>query len=358
MATYDRAESLPGQPSLTFSGTIGRTYPAAEFPRQDLLIDPSRFDSEGNWAFCRFAGGEVPAVRMGFQRGGFNIGTADRKPDRDLLQLHLEVMGADGGRLWLPTGRFPASAVVSDPELLDMRLEGDGREIFHICGWPDMEWHFRSEEGELEAELRVKIGTVTILPDCLLPRCAFSMWETMGTARGAVRLAGRKVPVEGQVFYDHPRIVHAVRQVAPRKMYLYTTMYLEDGSGLFGYHAVDEQDRPIPYYCFGVYIDAAGKGTFLPEARTSRLEVGAEHIPTRWNLDWRGDGIAVRSDIAVRDLPLLKAWGSATAPRRRADFIIYPLVLEGTAELTAGGRTRSLSGHGLAEYFNAEHWPL
>jgi hypothetical protein len=172
-----------------------------------------------------------------------------------------------------------------------------------------------------------------------------------------VRIGGRRVPVEGKVFYDHPRIVNAVRPVKPRKMYLYTTMYFEDGSGLFGYHAVDEQDRPIPYYCFGVCIDPSGKGSFLPEAHTRRLQIGADQIPTRWRLDWKGNEVAVAAEITVRDLPLLKAWGSGSAPRRRSDFIIYPLVLDGNAEFTTGGRTKRLGGHGLAEYFNAEYWP-
>jgi hypothetical protein len=357
MAAKDLTESLPGQPSLNFSGLVGRTYPAGDFPKQDLLIDPRRFDSEGSWAFCRFSSEEVPAVRMGFQRGGFNIGSADRKPERDLLQLHLEVMGGDGGRLWLPTGRYPASAAVTDPARIDVRLEHDGREIFRVSGWPDMEWHFLSEEGELEAELEVKIDTVTILPDCLLPRCVFSMWETMGSAKGQVRIGGRQVPVEGKVFYDHPRIAHATRAVKPRKMYLYTTMYFENGSGLFGYHAVDEQERPIPYYCFGVYIDPSGKGSFLPEAHTRRLDVGEDFIPTGWSLEWKGGEVAVAAEIGVRDLPLLKAWGSKNAPRRRRDFIIFPLVLDGKAAVSVSGRTRSLAGWGLAEYFNAEHWP-
>ena len=358
MAASERTESLPGQTSLTFSGTVGGTCPAADFPKLDLLIDPRRYGSEGNWAFCRFASEEIPAVRMGFQRGGFNIGTADRQPDRDLLQLHLEVMGGDGARLWLPTGRYPASAVVNDPESLDVRLEQDGREIFRIRGWPDMEWHFRSEDDELETELEVKIDTVTVLPDCILPRCVFSMWETMGSAQGQIRIGSRKVRVQGKVFYDHPRIEHAVRAVAPRKMYLYTTMYFEDGGGLFGYHAVDDQDRPIPYYCFGVYIDPSGKGSFLPDAHTRRLQIGADHLPTSWSLEWKGSEVAVAANITVQDLPLLRAWGSEAAPRRRSDFVIYPLVLDGTAALTAGGRTHSLVGHGLAEYFNAERWPV
>jgi hypothetical protein len=295
---------------------------------------------------------------MGFQRGGFNIGTSERAVDRELLQLHLEVMGRDGARLWLPTGRYPASGVLNDLESLDVRLQSGGKEIFRLRGWPTMEWFFRSDDGDLEADFEVAIDTVTILPDCLLPRCVFSMWETMGSARGTVRIGARKLDVVGKVFYDHPRIVNDVRQVAPRKMYLYTTMYFEDGSGMFGYHAVDEQDRPIPYYCFGVYLDPAGRGSFLPEAKTRGLEIGADNIPTRWSLEWNGSGAAVEAEIAVQDLPLLKAWGSKNAPRRRSDFIIFPLVLDGKALVATGGRSRRLAGWGLAEYFNAEHWPL
>ncbi|OHD68932.1 MAG: hypothetical protein A2177_05165 [Spirochaetes bacterium RBG_13_68_11] len=357
MSEQGAIESLPGQPSKTFSGQIGRTCPAAEFPKQDLLLDTRRFDSEGYWAFCRFDSEEVPALRMGFQLGGFNIGTRDRVPDRDLLQLHLEIMGRDGGRLWLPTGRYPASLVANEAGALDVRLEHGGCEIFRVHGWPQMDWHFRSEEGELEAELRVAIDTVTILPDCLLPRCVFSMWETMGSAQGNVRIGSHTTRVEGKVFFDHPRIVHAVREVTPRAMYLYTTLYFGDGSGLFGYHAEDDQGRPIPYYCFGVYVDPAGRGSFLSSARDPRLAIGPDRMPTAWSFEWRGSDVLVNADITVRDLPLVRAWGSPSAPRKRSEFTCYPLVLDGKTSIGSSGRTSHLAGAGLAEYFNAAHYP-
>jgi hypothetical protein len=324
---------------------------------QDLLLDTRRFGSEGYWAFCRFTSEEVPALRMGFQLGGFNIGTSERVPDPGLLQLHLEAVRRDGGHLWLPTGRYPVSAVRNAPDTLDVRLDQGGQEIFSVRGWPAMEWHFRSEDGDLEAELHVAIDTVTILPDCLLPRCVFSMWETMGDAEGSVRVGSAKVPVSGKVFFDHPRIVHQARAVAPRAMYLYTTLYFEDGGGIFGYHAVDEQDRPIPYYCFGVYVDASGRGTFLPEARMGHLDIGSEDVPTRWGFQWQGSGMAVRAEIFVQDLPVARAWGSPTAPRNLKQFSIFPLVLDGEASITTAAGTRRLAGHGVAEYFNAKLWP-
>jgi hypothetical protein len=358
MCASKQSESLPGHPGLTYSGRIGETYPATGFPHKDLLLNTRSFDSEGYWAFCRFDSAEVPALRMGFQLGGFNIGTSAREPDPDHLQLHLEVMGRDGGRLWLPTGQYPASAVVVNHDALDVRLESGGQEIFRVRGWPEMDWHFRSEEGELEAELQVTVGTVTVLPDCLLPRCVFSMWETMGAARGFVRVGSREERVTGNVFFDHPRIIHAVRTVPPRTMYLYTTLRLEDGSGLFGYHAVDDQDRPIPYYCFGVHVDPAGRGTFLSRARTHRLEIGADALPTGWSFEWEGGGVSVRASVAVRDLPLVRAWGSPGVPTQRGEFTIFPLVLDGKVSITSAGHSRDLLGHGLAEYFNAEHWPV
>jgi hypothetical protein len=141
-------ESLPGQKSRTFSRVVGTTYPAAQFPKQDYLIDPSRFDSEGNWAFCRFTSQEIPAVRMGFQREGFNITATEKISDNSRLQLHLEIMTKDGAILWLPSGKYPSNKVTTNPKAMKIQLRVEDREIFSIRGWPGMEWRFRSEDGE------------------------------------------------------------------------------------------------------------------------------------------------------------------------------------------------------------------
>ena len=66
--------------SRLFDGAVGETQPASLVSKHDYLIDPARFPSEGNWAFCRFDGDEVPALRLGFQRGGFNGGIRERDP--------------------------------------------------------------------------------------------------------------------------------------------------------------------------------------------------------------------------------------------------------------------------------------
>jgi hypothetical protein len=350
-AKLERLESRPGQKSLTFSGLVGTTYPAAQFPKQDYLIDPSRFDSEGNWAFCRFTSEEIPAVRMGFQRGGFNITATEKIPDKSRLQLHLEIMTKDGAVLWLPSGKYPSSRVVTNPESMDIRLRVDNSVIFSIRGWPDMEWSFRSEDGEAEVNLHVPVRSVTVLPDCILPRCVFSMWEAVGDARGTVRYRDHTVSVEGKMFYDHPRIIHRASRAVPRNMYLYTTMHFEDGSSMFGYHAVDEKGNPIDYYCFGVYFDGSGRARFLSDARLTRLSIGQDNFPNHWQLRWRNEELAIEADIGVRDLHLLKSWGSPEVASGPKDF---PLVLDGHAKITGNGSERTLAGHGLAEYYNAQ----
>ena len=350
-------ESRPGQASLAFSKPVGSTLPAASLPLSDLLLDARRFPSEGCWAFCTFTSKEVPAVRMGFQRGGFNITAADRLPDPSLLQLHLEIMTRDGAILWLPTGRFPAGHVESHPHSLDISLREADREILRITGWPEMDWSLVSDDGEVEVKLHVTIDAVTILPDCLLPRCVFAMWESVGKARGTVRIRGKTERVEGRMFFDRPRVRNQTNPVIQRVMYLYTTMVLEDGSGIFGYHAEDESGAPIDSYCFGVHVSPSGQGRFLPKARLDRLDVDQDGLPRRWRFSWENTELGITADVIVRDMGMMRSWGSPTAPKSKKEYVIFPLVLDGQASVTeAGRRSGPLKGQGLAEYFNAALW--
>jgi hypothetical protein len=341
-------ESLPGQKSMTFSGTVGTTYIPAKFPQENYLIDASRFASEGNWAFCRFTSEEIPAVRMGFQRGGFNITPSDKLPEKSRLQLHLEIMTKDGALLWLPSGRYPAERVTTSSKEMKIELRAANTEIFSIQGWPDMNWHFRSDDGEAEADLHFKLNNVTLLPDCILPQCVFSMWEAIGDVHGTIRHKSRSISVAGKVFYDHPRIVQRPSHATPRTMYLYTTMFFGDGSCWFGYHARDDKRTPINYYCFGVYVDASRKVYFLQNVDLLGLEIGSDKIPQRWKLRWDKKELAIEIHVSVRHPQLLKSWGSPQPAH--TDF---PLVLDSTAKVSGNGRTKSVSGQGLAEYYDA-----
>jgi hypothetical protein len=274
---------------MLFDGTIGETVPPSRVSQRDLLIDSAKFSSEGYWAFCRFEGQDVPALRLGFQRGGFNAGTLECGSNPDHLQLHLELMTQEGAILWLPTGKYPAAHVKFDPGSMSISLEHDGRQIFSLQGWPEMEIHFCSEEGDLQADLLFALNTVTTLPDCRLPNSLFGMWESMGEVTGEIRYKQRPVAVQGKVFFDHTRVIPRNHLIVPRHMYVYTTLYFHDGSGLFGYHSVDTEGRFIEDYCFYIYLDSAHNGLFFENVSLGRLVFDSDGIAKAWEITVSND---------------------------------------------------------------------
>lgn len=342
--------------SIAFTSSIGAPVQATALPTQDYLIDETRFVSEGNWAFCRFAGEEISAARLGFQRGGFNSSSSERPASPGHLQLHLELMTRDGAILWLPTGRYPAKAIRSDGRLMDIALVYEAREVFHMRGWPSMACHFRSDDGHLEADLRFAIRTVTVLPDCLLPYCTFAMWGSFGEVDGTVRFGSQTQQVDGKVFFDHTRAVPRKNSVVPRQMYVYTTMHFEDGSGLFGYYSQDIEENPTGDYCFAVYIDPSKRSYFLGQGVLEKLVVDRDGIANQWRIVWSSEHLSVTLDSVAETSPILRCWGSPAAPQRRKDFSIIPLVLRGSAAISTGGAARRIAGLGLAEHFDASLW--
>jgi hypothetical protein len=318
-----------------------------------------RFPSEGYWAFCRFESDAIPAVRLGFQRGGFNAGSQACIPNPSYLQLHLEVMTREGALLWLPSGLYPAQLVESSPAAPTIRLANADCDIFEFSGWPQIRCHFRSEDDSIEVDLQFDLRSVTVLPDGILPHCVFAMFESMGNAQGTVRSGEHVFPVDGKAFVDHTRIIEQRNAVLARRMSLYTTLYFEDGSGLYGYHALDQYDRPIEGYCFGVFLDPQGEGRYISDVTLIQLALDEDRIAESWRLLYRGDDGTIDISITVRPQPILRCWGSPTAPQRRDQFSIVPLVLDGLAHFVrADGSVKILRGIGLAEYFDSELWPI
>ena len=345
--------------SLAYSGAVGVTVPATQVASKDRLLDPARFPSEGYWAFCRFESEAIPAVRLGFQRGGFNAGPQVCIPNPSYLQLHLEVMTREGALLWLPSGLYPAERVESAPTAFSIRLANAGHEIFQFAGWPLIHCQFRSDDDYLEVDLHFDLRSVTVLPDGILPHCVFAMFESMGNVAGTIRAGGQVTAVRGKAFVDHTRIIEQRNAVFARRMSLYTTLYFEDGSGLYGYHALDVNDRPIEGYCFGVFLNPQGQGQFLAGASLIQLALDEDRIAESWRLLYRGDDGTIEVAITVRPQPILRCWGSPTAPQRRDQFSILPLVLDGLAQFVSGdGSRRELRGIGLSEYYDSELWPI
>jgi hypothetical protein len=339
-----------------FQGAPELVCPVEQFPDTNYIFDSARYDSEGNWAFCVFDSDNFLAARFGFQKGGFNITDRDITPDKTLLQLHLELVTNEGAVLWVPTGLFSIDGLSIADDDLSIELKAEGRSIFTINGWPDSHLHFCSVEGDVEVDLKFTVSQVTLLPDCVLPYSIFAMWQTVADISGRVRYKDRFEEVRGKVFFDHPRIVSKRSDVTVRNSYLYTTIAFEDGSVWYSYHAADKSGAPIPYYCFGDFIDTDDTHSYSTDTRLLEIRFDKNNLPRSWKISWTGKDCSIRIDASVRPFSILKSWGGAGAPENKNDFWIYPFVLDCTARIESGGRTREIKGRGLPEYFNLEYW--
>ncbi|NLE44185.1 MAG: hypothetical protein GX620_05655 [Chloroflexi bacterium] len=343
---------LPGTRSLTYSGRIGDTVPATDFPRENV-IDTGHTRSEGYWAFCRFDHEEVYAARMGFQRGGIDITDGNQAMDPQALQLHLELMTGDGALIWLGTGKYRAEQLNNDPTDVDVQLRVGSREIFRIQGWPQMNWHFESDDGLIEATLAFEAHHVTLLPDAILPRVVFSMWETSGPVVGTLRHADRQYQLAGTVFYDHPRVRIMDHPNSSRQWYLYTPVALKNGSTIISYYAEDRRGAPLDYYCFAVHTDPNGKTEWFGDLQLTDCVFDADALPCRWTLRGRNAETALCLSIDVRPTSILKMWGTPQVPTSRKEFVFIPLVLDGNATFESGSARYNLTASGLAEYWRA-----
>jgi hypothetical protein len=350
-------ETSTNQRSEAFQGIVGEWQPAAEVSPRDYLIDPSRYPSEGLWAFCRFDHPDVPALRLGFQRGGFNGGMHARAPSTSYLQLHLELMTREGALLWLPSGVYSAQEVRCAAGSMGIDLHRNGRAIFTVRGWPDIECSFSSEEGDLHANLRFDVTGVVLLPDCELPHCLFAMWESMGGAHGSIRYLDRSYEVSGMIFLDHTRVIARPHSHPFRKTYVYFTLYFDDGCGLFGYHSVDVNGRLIDNYCFAVYLDRRGTAQYVRRSVLSDIAFDSDGIAKSWVITWQTENYSLIGTVRVQDMPIKRSWGSAAAPQTRRSYSIIPLVLQGVFEAKTPGDRKLLVARGLAEYFDADLWP-
>jgi hypothetical protein len=338
--------------SRNFSGQVGKIILPRQFPVENYSIDESRYNSEGNWAFCRFFNEQVYAARLGFQRGAFDLRDYGVTPVDSYLQLHLELMMDEGAVLWIATGKYRPEQVALKKDPLDLRLAVGGKEIFRIQDWPDMRWHFQSDDGIIEADLEFDLLDVIILPDCLLQRNVFAMWLATGHVAGNVRFRDRNIPVEGVVFYDHPRITVTPNDVSPRQWYLYTPLFFQDGSILFSYYTVDDQERRVLGYSFGMYINANGDGRWLPSAQLFNLKFDQDGLPEMWQLAWQVGEFRLAVEVGVKPTNIQSIWGSPELPKTRSDFVYIPLVLDAVARVAQDGEERTLSGVGLSEYWH------
>ncbi len=343
--------------SLNLSGEVARTVAARDFPLANVLMDPSRYDYEGNWAFCVFDSEEIPAARFGFGAGAFDLRDygPGEAPSREFMLLQMEMMTREGAVLWLANCKYKASQILSDPRRMEVTLNDGARRILRISGWPTSLWQMSSDDGQAELEMEIAPESVTILPDQKLRRNLFAMWLTVGKAKGWLRYNGRRVAVKGTAFYDHPRTSLLQHKVPPLGRYLYMPIAFEDGSRVAAYHTVDATGRCVEDFCFALFISPDGRAQWLPGGAMPRLACDPNGFPTAWSANWLSPKWSLSLEATVRETGILKAWGSSgwgggAVPQTRAENRNLPLVFDCTARVTRYGRELTLRGKGMAEY--------
>jgi hypothetical protein len=343
--------------SAYFSGTIGEVIPAQDFPVSNYIINDQLYDYEGNWGFCRFNSPGVYGARIGFGRGQFDGSDyGGEMTSKSSLLLHLEIMFEDGAVLWIPSGQYPAENVKFSTDEIDISLSHGDRKIFDIGGWPNMRWHFQSDDLLAEVDITVDLKQVTILPDNHLQHNLFAMWLAIGSVEGSVRYGDRKHEVSGTIFYDHPRIVLKNNDVAAFGRNLYTPIALEDGAYLVSHYTEDAEGRRVDDYSFGAYIDANGQATWLPSTELVELEFDEDGKPARWKTRWETEQQCIEFEATVKPTSILKAWGSENVPQTRQANTNIPLIFDGVATIGKGEDAISVRGGGLAEYLKYATW--
>jgi hypothetical protein len=345
------ASNSLGGVSPHFAGTIGRTVSPGRFPSANYRIDRSRWDYEGNWAFCLFDNPACPAARFGFGLGNFDARDyGGAKPKEAFLWPQIEIMTRDGAVLWIPGTTYDPDSMRIAKRGFGTRVQAGQRDILRLTGWPNMHWQLASADGTAAVDMRLEVQNVTILPDCIMPRNRFAMWVCICRARGELRHGRKRFRVSGTAFFDHPRIAMVKNRVPTFGWYLYNPIRLSNGAHLISYFAKDAHGRCLPDYCFGLYLEPSGRTRWLRTETAHDLKLDADGRLKSWRTAWRGEDFVATATAVVRDTAVLKAWGHAGTPRTRKDYGNIPLVFDAQLEVRKDGRKQALSGTGLAEY--------
>jgi len=339
-----------------FQGPVGTAFLPETFPAGNLLMDPSRYDYEGNWVFCRFDGHDVTAGRIGFGAGQFDGSDYGGKLFDPGLFYHLEFVTKKGAVLHL-NSRYKASDVKSDPYRVHVRIAPSNNTLLEFEGWPVMNWRVVADDGRAEFAARLTPLAVTILPDTLLPSNRFSMWLTVGRIEATVRFDDESWNLTGSFFYDHPRIVITNTGAAPFGSYLYMPQRLSDGSHLAAYFTRDRNTERVDRGSYAIHFDTTGQITMLPDAEQHAIAFDDDGHPNRWRHTFRSDEMRIEADTTAHNDRDMHIWGSDAPPARR-DNRVFPLVFDSDISINRGGTTSQLRGEGMAEFVRHPELPL
>lgn len=343
--------------SHCFTGEVGTFVQPSEFPEENYVITKGKYDYEGNWAFCVFDHPYIVGARIGYGTGQFDARDYfpnANAPDPSYMQVHVEIMTADGAYQWVNSVDFKADHLDLVQGKFQEKIVRNGKEVLHLSGWPDINWNMASDDGSIVAEMQLQPETVTILPDNLMPSQIFGMFLAFCNIKGKINLEGQEFVVSGTSFYDHTRILATPTDAPPYGMNFYTPVRLNDGSYLGAYFTTDHKGQPRDGYCFAVYAGADGTYRYIKQHSMSDIKLDADHLPESWKSRLNDGDLNIEMKCTARPIDLKKGWGNP-APASRRDNYNFPLVFDTEIDIELKGVTHSKTGTGLAEYLMGGH---
>lgn len=228
--------------------------------------------------------------------------------------------------------------------------------MLEVSGWPQVRWRMKSDDGAASIDLNLNLECYTLLPDNQLQNNLFAMWMAFGKVRGTVRYQGSDHEVDGDVFYDHPRIVLQQNAVAEFGWNVYLPVALDDGSYFAAHHTRDSEGCDVINFCFAVYVDGNGASTWLPQALLLDLQYDTDEKPQHWKLRWRTAESEILMEARAQNTRILKAWGRDGLAQTRLANPNIPIVFDATLSITDSRGSRVVRGSGLAEFMKRAAW--
>jgi hypothetical protein len=340
--------------SVLMSGPVGEMLPVERFPAENTLLARDRYSYEGNWLFCTFDQPDIVAARIGFGLGVFHWPDYGLEEQRDAtvpLGYRLEVVTPGGVAAYLYSDPHQGASVQSDPASMGIRLPADNVELFHLHGWPDMSWKFRSPDASIGAELQLSLKNMAVWPDCIMPNNTFSMCIGVCAVSGAISLGGRRHDVTGGAVYDHPRVVVRPNAVPPFGWYLYAPLRFADGTFVVSYYAEDGLGRKDEYYSTGFIALPDGSSRWMRSTEVRQLKLGEDGLPVAWETRLLGESASISYRTGIAEMSLLPSAEASDQSHPTGKYLAFPLLMEAEGEYMIDGLTKGLKhGSGIAEF--------
>ena len=340
--------------SALMVGAVAEIVPADRFPCENVLMARDRYSYEGNWLFCAFDQADIVAARIGFGLGRFHwqdYGLEAQQDSSAPVAFRLEVVTPTVVHACLYSDQHMGVAVKSDPTSMEVKFGIDNLELFHLHGWPQMSWQYRSPDSSIAAELQLSLTNMAVWPDCVMPNNTFSMCIGVGAVRGGISIGGRRFEVTGGAVYDHPRVVVRPNAVPLFGWYLYAPLRFPDGTFVVSYYSEDGSGRKNESYSTGFVTLPDGSSRWLRNAQISRLEIGRDGLPMVWEAQLVGEGVSISYRTRIADISSIGASAPSDSEHPAGKYLAFPLLMDTEGECRMDGATRVLRrGSGIAEF--------